>query len=365
MNTCRIAVFENAENKMVLQNTVIPALKEGEILVKNEYTTLCRSDILTYTGKRKEKSPTILGHEITGKIVDFGQGHLSVDIKGNLLKHGDRITWAIYASDPSSAFSQKGIPQKSADLFKYGHEQITEDSHLHGGLAEYTILRKFTPILRVQQEISVKVIALINCSVATVAGALRMAGDIKNKNVLITGAGMLGIIACAMASSNGANIISADINEERLQTTLNFGAQSYCIIEKDETDFKKQYEKNNQRVLPPIDIIIDFSGYPDTMEQTLEVLEIGGTAIWIGATFPQRNLQINAEKMVRKIWTIKGLHNYNETDFITAVDFIEKYHTKFPFEDLIYDGFVLEQANEAFEYAIANNPFRVGVSIEK
>jgi alcohol dehydrogenase len=109
--------------------------------------------------------------------------------------------------------------------------------------------------------------------------------------------------------------------------------------------------------------MIDFSGSPQAMEQTLDALHIGGTAVWIGATYPQPAVPVNAEKMVRKIWTIKGLHNYNETDFIHAVEFMENNYLQFPFEKLIHDGFSLDDADEAFKYAIDKNPFRVGVHI--
>ena len=81
----------------------------------------------------------------------------------------------------------------------------------------------------------------------------------------------------------------------------------------------------------------------------------------IGATFPQRKIQIDAEKVVRKILTIKGLHNYNEQDLLTAVEFIEANHTSFPFEKLIYDGFSLSNASDAFQHAIEKNNFRVGI----
>ena len=63
------ARFETTGKKLELIQDVLPELKEGEILVKNTFTTLCRSDLYTYRGVRKEKSPTILGHEITGYIV--------------------------------------------------------------------------------------------------------------------------------------------------------------------------------------------------------------------------------------------------------------------------------------------------------
>ena len=131
----------------------IPKLKSGQILVRNEYTTLCRSDLNTFSGKRQEKTPTILGHEIVGKIVAFGPNTVTKDYKDQDLAPGDRVTWAIYASNPEGPRAKAGIPQKGVDLFKYGHEQISSDNHLHGGLSEFIILRQHTPILKLSPSI--------------------------------------------------------------------------------------------------------------------------------------------------------------------------------------------------------------------
>lgn len=110
-------------------------------------------------------------------------------------------------------------------MFKYGHEHLTETNTLHGGLSEYTILRANTPVVRLRGDMPVKVAAVINCAVATAAGACRLAGDLRDKNVLISGAGMLGIVACAMAKTAGArHVIAVDTNAARLQTARQFGA---------------------------------------------------------------------------------------------------------------------------------------------
>jgi len=61
MPISRYAFFDNVSMSLQIKETEIPALQDYEILVRVEYTTLCKSDILTYTGKRKEKNPTILG----------------------------------------------------------------------------------------------------------------------------------------------------------------------------------------------------------------------------------------------------------------------------------------------------------------
>jgi putative phosphonate catabolism associated alcohol dehydrogenase len=363
MATSKIAVFETPEHPIKILTIDIPQLKDSEILVRNEYATLCRSDILTYTGKRKEKSPTILGHEIIGRIAAFGPASVQSDLRGNAIEEGDRITWAIFASDPSSEMAKNGMPQKAADLFKYGHEQITADINLHGGLSEYTVLRKFTPIIKLDEKINLPVAAIINCAVATVAGAFRLAGNINNKNILICGTGMLGIIACAMAKSKNATIIYAiDTNNERLTIAKEFGAVKCLQIDPGQNDIAKKFEENlNEK--PEVHFVMDFSGSPDAMENCFDLLAIGGAAILIGATFPQRKVQLDAEKIVRKILTIKGLHNYNEQDLLSAVSFIETYGTSFPFEKLIFDGFQLDTANEAFQQAVQQNNFRVGIKL--
>ena len=350
------AQFEDSANGFSIRNTTIPDLKPGEMLVRNTYTTICRSDIYTFQGKRKEKSPTILGHEIVGRIIAMEQDAPLHDVRGHAMQIGDRVTWAIYASDPTSAFAKKGIPQKGEDLFKYGHEQITDQSTLHGGLAEYIILRKNTPIIAIQDdELSDKAASLINCAVSTAAGAIRLAGNLEHQAVLVNGTGMLGIIACAMAKKAGArNVIAVDFNKDRANLAFKYGAD---LALGTDDPLLSSSEKIK------VDVVLEFSGIPEAMQSTLELLGIGGTAVWIGATFPQPDIAINGEKMIRRVLTIRGLHNYNQSDLVAAVSFMESTHKEFDFDALVHGGFTLEQTNAAYQYAIEHNPFRVGIDL--
>ncbi len=357
------AVFENSGKELHFEIIAIPELNEGEILVRNIYCTLCRSDLNTFIGKRTEKAPTILGHEIIGRIEAFGPNAPQTDMRGHELKIGDHLTWAIYASNPSSYYSLKGLPQKGVDLFKYGHEQITMTSNLHGGLSEYTILRRYTPIISINKKVPNPVAALINCSVATVSGAIRLAGNLDGKTVLVNGTGMLGIITCAMVKKNGVkNIIAADSMRARAEKARDFGADYVLTAGESETmkrDLLAVAPGDSQR----IDVVFEFSGTPESMESTLKMLDIGGIAIWIGATFPQRDIVLNGEYLIRKLLTIKGLHNYNDQDLLHAVNFIEQYHNTFDFNSLVYDRFSLNEINEAFRYGLGENPFRVGINL--
>jgi putative phosphonate catabolism associated alcohol dehydrogenase len=363
MKKSRFAFFDNQNMQLKLDTVEVPSLLEGEILVSVEYTTLCKSDILTYTGKRKEKNPTILGHEICGRIEAFGKNAPTIDCRNTKLQIGDLITWAIYASDPQDKMSLRGIPQKADGLFKYGHEQITPTNHLHGGLSEYIILRPNTPIIKPLTALSLPVLTIVNCAVATAAGALRIADSIHGKTVLIAGTGMLGVLACAMARSKGAkNVIAIDIDEHRLSMSKSFGATH--AIHLDTISSVQNFSNWLAYNSITIDCFIDFSGEPTTIDLILKQLSIGGTAVFIGSTYPQENITLNAETIVRNIWTIKGLHNYNENDFVEAVNFIEKEHQNYPLASLIKGGFNLDTCTLAFDYAIKEHPYRVGISLK-
>ena len=361
MDTSKIAVFHGAGQPLTLETVAIPALREGEILVRIEYTTLCRSDLNTFSGRRIEKSPTILGHEIAGTIVAMDPGAPTRDGRGAELQPGRRVTWAIYASNPDSPLARQGIPQKAAGLFKYGHELIRPDSTLHGGLAEYCILRRHTPVIRIDPPLPLPLMALINCSVATVAGSLRLAGPVAGRNVVIGGAGMLGVIACAMCHCAGAhNIIAVDVDAERLAVVRKYGAEFTVQLKPDAPPLKETVAA----LCPdPVTIALDYSGVPATMEGLISLLGIGGTAVFVGATHPERPLQISAEQLIRNVHTLKGLHNYNEQDFIAAVDFMEQNHWRFPFASLIEDKFNLDTVNEAFDCGLKSGAYRVGIRI--
>ncbi|RZK72880.1 MAG: alcohol dehydrogenase [Pedobacter sp.] len=352
MNKAKIIVFNGAGLPLEQKDMIIPDLNAGEILVKNLYTTICGSDLHTYCGLRKEAVPTVLGHEIVGEIQTFHISHHRKDHLGRTLKIGDRVTWTIFASDPASSKAEAGMPQKADGLFKYGHSTVTDDDALHGGLATHCILKVGTAVLKIDNKVPLKVAATINCAVATVAGAVRLGGSLNNKKVLISGVGLLGLVCVAMCKVQGASEIHiVDLSEERLQQAKAFGADVLHPL------------KQNQVLPKDIDVAFDMSGSPDAMELGLAALNIGGVAVWIGAVFKSRPVQVDAEQIIRRLNTVKGLHNYNYDDFVKAVKFIEENHTKFPFESLVSADYSLEDATPAFDYAVVNKPIRVGINL--
>ena len=365
MKTSRVAVFHGPGRPFAWEDVPLPEPVAGEVLVRNEYTTLCRSDLNTFAGKRTEKTPTILGHEVVGRIESLGPGPALRDLRGAELRIGDRVTWAIYASDPDSPLARAGIPQKADGLFKYGHERIGPGSHLHGGLAEHCLLRAHTPIVRVDAPIPSTVLALVNCAVATVAGALRMAGGVEGRNVLVGGAGMLGILACAMSRVAGAKrVLALDVDPARLEAARRFGVDEVLLASARDGGTETRGILGDRLPGEAVTVAFDFSGVSATMEALLSSLGIGGTLVLVGATYPQRPMQVDAERLVRNLHTLRGLHNYNGDDFLAAVGFVERHHGDFPFVDLVCDRFTLDEVDQAFAYGISSGAHRVGIRCE-
>jgi threonine dehydrogenase-like Zn-dependent dehydrogenase len=90
-------------------------------------------------------------------------------------------------------------------------------------------------------------------------------------------------------------------------------------------------------------------------------LNIGGTSIWVGAVYTQPPVMINAEKIVRNLLTIKGLHNYRPEDLATAVRFVAENYRRYPFEKLVSTEFPLRELDQAFQLADQRNDYRIGI----
>lgn len=327
----------------------LPSPQAGEVLVKNLFTTICTSDLHTCLGRRSAPLPSVLGHEIIGEVVALPDSQV-LDFSGKVLTLGDRITWTVYAHDPSDEMARRGIPQKSASLFKYGHvEAVDTSSSLSGGFASHCLLRRGTSLFSLPPDLTDAEAAPLNCTHATIAGAMRLAGPIEGKRILISGAGMLGLSACAMANEAGAREVWAiDPQSERQSRARLFGAS-------------QTWHPDHIGQVPKVDILIETSGVPTAMEQGLQQLNIGGVAVWVGAVYTQRDLTINAELVVRNLLTIKGLHNYAPQDLAAAIQFLEACRRQYPFQDLVGIRFPLEELEKAVGLADQGLYYRVGI----
>lgn len=356
MSHSQAAVFAGNVRELQMQSIELPQLQAGEVLVRVLGCTLCGSDLHTYEGHRQVAVPTVLGHEIVGEIVELATDAPRVDLAGNELRIGDRVTWAIVASCGQCFYCQRGLPQKCLQSVKYGHEKLRPGQELLGGLAEHCLLVRGTAIIRLPEELPLAVACPASCATATVAAALEAAGEVRGKIVCVLGAGMLGLTACAMSRTQGATeVICVDTNEVRRAPALRFGA---TIAIPPESLGSLAHELSSHG----IDIVLEFTGATAALENALPLLRIGGRAVLVGAVFPGPALSLQPEQIVRRMLTITGVHNYGPRHLVAAVDFLARSWRDFPFAELVAGWHSLAQSRQAFAAARETGAVRIGVS---
>lgn len=343
-------IFHGPGQPLMPISSEIPPLHPGEMLVRVRCCTLCGSDLHTYTGRRTVPVPTVLGHEILGDIVDLGAA------SDSSWRLGERITWTVTACCGQCFYCRERLPQKCEHLFKYGHESIQDRHPFMGGLAEYCILAPGTTMVRVPADLPDAVACPANCATATVAAALRTAGGVQGRNVLIQGAGVLGLTACALARHLGAaEVFCSDVDSGRLQRASDFGAAH--LLEAHNPELAQTIKA--QTAGRGVDVAVELSGTPDAVAAGFDLIRIGGCYILVGSVFPTPSVPLFPEQVVRRMLTIRGVHNYMAQDLQTAVDFLQATRQQYPWESLIGGEFSLTQAEEAFRAALAQPGRRV------
>lgn len=357
MPTALAAVFEQPGQPLVMREFSVPALGPGEALVRVTCCTVCGSDLHTFRGDRETPVPTVLGHEIVGVVAALADDSPPADVEGVPLRIGERVVWSVAASCGQCFFCTHALPQKCTSLFKYGHERLTPGRELCGGLAEMCLLVRGAAVVRVPPELPDLVAAPGTCATATVAAALREGGDCAGEVVVIHGAGMLGLTACAMAHTRGARlVILTDPDADRLTRGGRFGAGVACAPSELDGVVRAHTEGRGA------DLHLELAGVPEAITQGLDVLRIGGRSVWVGAVRPMSAVAVSPERVVRRLLRIVGVHNYQPADLTTSIRFLADTHARMPFAELVEHVFPLHEANAALEQAAATSAPRVAVT---
>ena len=363
IRTGKAMLYQPATNQITPSVYPVPTPGDGEILVRVTCCTLCGSDLHTYTGRRKENNePSLLGHEIIGVIEAIGGNEVRNDYDGAPLRLGQRITWSMVVSCGNCFFCKRGISQKCEMKYKYGHDSWSGVPT--GGLAEHCLLRANTPIFSIPDGLSDEVVAPVNCATATVFAASRLVEEthrIQGSKVLIWGAGMLGLTAIARVRDSGGVPYVVEPDQNRWGIARCFGAEG-CV---DPTDRTGMLEMSTAITRGRgFDISFDFSGVTDAIQQSISIIRIGGCINLVGSVFPTENISLDPEDMVRRMLTIRGLHNYRPDDLACAIKFLERTSSQYPFESLVSETFCLEDTEKAFQFALEHQPIRVAVKGE-
>ena len=358
---CTAAVFSEVGRPLELRQFDVPQLIEpGGALCKVVMATICGSDLHTIAGRRSEPTPLILGHEILGEIVALGEG-LTCDATGQPLRIGDRMSWTIMACCGECFFCTHGLPQKCRRLRKYGHTCCDDRPHLTGGFAEYVCLMPGTAIFRIHDSLPDEVATPANCALATVVNAMETIGLEAGENVLIQGAGLLGLNLIALCRQAGAaKVIVTDVNAARLDLAERFGANA-CLDLADSADAEVLSSIADAPAGRGVDVAFEVCGVADAVGPAVRALRTGGRYLIAGLVSPGQQFTLDGNQLTRKCLTIKGIHNYRPEHLGRALEFLQRCADEYPYADIVGATFPLSQINQAVAEAAAGKHIRVAV----
>lgn len=326
----------------------LPSLAPGELLVRVRTAAICGSDRHTVEGRRAAPCPGILGHEGVGDVVTIGPA-VTVGSAPELVAPdgvpvgpGDRIVWSVISACGDCDRCQAGHSAKCRTLRKAGHEPLDGSWPLSGSYASHVVLPAGHHLVRVPEEVADGPAAIAACAGATVMASLAAAtsSPVPGSRVLITGVGMLGLLAIAAVRASGAAHVHAiDPSAARRELALQAGANSTSAPSTEPAGLRDG-----------ADLALEFSGAPAGVRTVIDALDVGGTAVLAGSVFPGPQIPVDPERMVRGRRTLTGMHNYEPQHLDQALALLASEQGRsLPWAQILGGPIALDAVPTAFE----------------
>jgi len=298
----RVAMYYN-NNDVRVEEMPKPKIGPGEILVKVMASGICGSDVMEWY--RIKKAPLVLGHEITGEIVEVGDG---VD----KYKVGDRV------------FVSHHVPCNTCRYCLSGHHTACETLHKTnfdpGGFSEHIRVPKINVdrgVFILPEEVSFEDGTFIEPLACVVRGQ-RLVNMQPGSTVLVIGSGISGLLHVQLARTLGAGrVIAIDINNYRLKMAKKFGAD--FVIHADEDVPERLKEVNENRLA---DLVIVCTGAESAAKQSLRSVDRGGTILFFAVPKPGVDIPIPINEFWRNEITVMTSYAASPLDITIALELI-------------------------------------------
>ena len=303
---------------------------EGEALLKVLYCGICGADVASYTGNQPFTTyPRIPGHEFSAMIVEIPENERG-------LKVGDVVTCNPYFNCGECYACKRGIVNAC-------HDNQTMGVQRDGSFQDYISM----PIERIidGKGLSAKELALIE-PFSISAHALSRATVKEGDNLLIMGAGPIGLFALIKAKAMGARVAIADLLESRLNLAKEYGADLIINNKTDNFEEKCAEFTNNQG----FDVCVEACGAPVTFLSCIDAAAHGANIILIGNG--KRETTFVHSILLKKELNVFGSRNAFTKDFEELIDLVSS--GKVDVLKMISGVYKAENAKEAFD-ALANN----------
>ena len=285
------ALVKNISEKGIwLKDVAKPVIKTNDVMIKITHTAICGTDLHIYKwddwAKKTIKTPLVIGHEFCGVICEIGAG-----VKN--LKVGDRVSGEGHLTCGNCRNCRAGKRHLC-------HKTIGIGVHRDGAFAEYLSLPE-SNVWPIHNDISSEIASFFDPLGNAVHTALSF--DITGEDVLITGAGPIGLMCVAICKYSGAkNIVITDINEYRLAIAKELGASKTINIKKDSID--NHLEKLGIKY--GFDVGLEVSGNPTAFNSMLTNMYHGGSIALLGIL--PNNTLIDWDDVIFKGLKIKGIY---------------------------------------------------------
>lgn len=273
-----------------LTETEMPRPGHNDLLIKIRKTAICGTDMHIYNWDQWSQNtipvPMVVGHEYVGEVVDMGQ-----EVAGFAL--GDRVSGEGHITCGHCRNCRAGRRHLCRNTFGVGVDRP-------GAFAEYLVIPALNAF-KIPGNISDELAAIFDPFGNAVHTALSF--DLAGEDVLITGAGPIGIMAAAVARHVGArHVVITDINEYRLALARKMGATRTVNVRTE----KLSEVMREIGMSEGFDVGLEMSGVHSAFGEMLNCMNHGGKIAILG--IPPGEMAIDWSQVIFKGLTLKGIY---------------------------------------------------------
>jgi len=303
------ALVIHAPNDLRVETIVTEPVQAGQIRVRVRKGGICGSDLHYFNhggfGTIRIKEPMVLGHEIAGIVAQVADGVTRIAT-------GDRI--AVSPSRPCGqcTYCQQGLQNHCLDMRYYGSAMRTP--HVQGAFRQ-EIVCDASQAHKLADTVSDGEGALAE-PLSVALHAVRRAGSLLGKRILVTGCGPIGaLIIIAARRAGAAHIVATDVSAFTLRSAIKVGADA-AINVGEQPDALESYcvDKGS------FDVLFEASGNERALRGALDALRPRGVIVQVGLG-GEMTLPLNT--IVAKEFDLRGAFRFHE-EFAIAVELLNK-----------------------------------------
>jgi threonine 3-dehydrogenase len=275
---------------LIMRNESVPAIGTDDVLIRINKTGICGTDLHIWKwdawAQKTIPVPMVVGHEFAGEVVEIGSHVRTVKV-------GDRVSGEGHLIGMKSRMARAGH-------FHLDPETRGVGVNVPGAFAEYMRLPAFN-IIHLPTEIDDEIGAILDPLGNAVHTALSF--DLVGEDVLITGAGPIGIMAGAVCRHVGArHVVITDVNEYRLRLATEVADIIPVNVARE--DLRSVMDRIGMQ--EGFDVGLEMSGAPPAFSQMVDLVIMGGRIAMLG--IPSSQVPVDWNKIIFKSLTIKGIY---------------------------------------------------------